>query len=99
MTTFTAGKLTVGQPRGRTKIEYPLYPDVPTLDLLVVAQVRKYKANAERLALCWNTHDGLVAASEAALFHLDHQVSFEGSAVVRDLIAALAAAKGEPAPD
>ena len=39
---------------------------------LVQGNTEQSEANAARLALCWNTHDDLVEALEAAESHLDY---------------------------
>lgn len=53
------------------------------------------KANAARLALCWNTHDELVAALRGALPYLAARATdAEGYGLVRAARAALAKAEG-----
>ena len=101
-TTHTAGKLTLG-------IDNVLYAG-EFMSVVQVAKVRlggptssdQETANAEHLALCWNSHEGLVAALEAivdawsagdALGRGPHRDS-EPRASVH---AALAAAQGVPA--
>lgn len=51
-------------------------------------------ANAARLALCWNTHDQLVAALEMAVRQNEHDMLMTGEEL-RQCCAAIKAAKGE----
>ena len=79
MNTHTAGKL---------HVEGCVLLESERMVASCTASYNDGEANAERLALCWNTHEGLVAALEAML-------DDDGLANREDARAALAAAKGE----
>lgn len=65
-----------------------------------VEDIKKREANTERALLCWNCHDGLVAACEKAQIYLDklkemERLHADGIMVLGKLEAVLAEAKGK----
>ena len=61
------------------------------------------RANAEHLALCWNSHDDLVAALETfvaafAQYLTDHDYAWDGPTNAADAQARAAIAAAQPVP-